>query len=107
MLDKNARISSTAAIKRVRKLAQNHEGYFVCEYCGRWWHSIEVHHIVPKGAGGSDEANNLIALCPMMAQHSCHRRAQEYKIDQEELWKIAKEREEQHEGIYQTPQENA
>ena len=44
-----------------------------CECCG--WSprpplgrkAINAHHIVPASAGGSDEAENLIALCP-----NCH-----------------------------------
>ncbi len=29
--------------------------------------SLEIHHIVPKNAGGLDKKSNLILLC-----HSCH-----------------------------------
>ena len=32
-----------------------------CLVCGAKWH--EIHHIIPKCAGGTDEAENLIPLC--------------------------------------------
>jgi 5-methylcytosine-specific restriction endonuclease McrA len=42
-----------------------------CEVCGET--AVDIHHIRPKGMGGSkraDEPSNLIALC-----RSCHDRA--------------------------------
>jgi len=33
-----------------------------CEVCGSPW--IHVHHIRSRGAGGDDEAENLMSLCP-------------------------------------------
>jgi predicted HNH restriction endonuclease len=35
----------------------------VCLIC-QWPHHAEVHHIVAKAKGGSDEIENLIILCP-------------------------------------------
>jgi len=40
-----------------------------CEICSYNFKSIlQIHHIVPKSLGGSDELNNLIILCP-----NCHK----------------------------------
>jgi len=38
----------------------------MCAVCNRL-HGVQVHHIVPRSAGGSDEAANAIPLCP-----NCH-----------------------------------
>jgi hypothetical protein len=38
----------------------------MCAICNRL-HGVQVHHIVPRHAGGSDEAGNAIPLCP-----NCH-----------------------------------
>lgn len=40
----------------------------VCRGCGRQY--TQVHHIVFRSQGGSDEAENLVCLCD-----TCHRRA--------------------------------
>ena len=41
---------------------------FMC-MCGKYTES-PPHHIIPRGRGGSDTADNLITLCD-----SCHRKA--------------------------------
>ena len=38
----------------------------MCAICNRL-HGVQVHHIVPRARGGSDEASNAIPLCP-----NCH-----------------------------------
>lgn len=38
----------------------------MCAVCNRL-HGVQVHHIVPRSEGGSDEASNAIPLCP-----NCH-----------------------------------
>lgn len=40
-----------------------------CQRAGRVRPATDVHHVVAKRAGGSDEESNLMALC-----HSCHSR---------------------------------
>ena len=44
----------------------NHFGYgeqdFIpCEVCGS--QAVDLHHVIYKSQGGSDEVNNIIALC--------------------------------------------
>ena len=36
-----------------------------CEHCGK--KAVDAHHIIPRSAGGSNDINNLIALC-----RACH-----------------------------------
>jgi 5-methylcytosine-specific restriction protein A len=40
-----------------------------CQRNGRTVEAIDVHHLVPRRAGGSDADDNLQALC-----HACHSR---------------------------------
>jgi 5-methylcytosine-specific restriction endonuclease McrA len=60
----------------------------VCENCGAEGGSrdLDVHHIVPVAAGGTNEPWNLMALCI-----GCHRRAEEYirKYTEPHLLKFA------------------
>ena len=44
----------------------------LCENCGR--HTVDIHHILFKSQGGSDEPENLIALCTG-DNESCHDQA--------------------------------
>lgn len=39
-----------------------------CALCGWKESSCDVHHIIPKKHGGTDDFNNLIVICP-----NCHR----------------------------------
>ena len=34
-----------------------------CKLCSKKTEHLELHHIIPKSRGGSDDANNLIKLC--------------------------------------------
>lgn len=67
--------------RKVRKDAKN-----VCENCGEEpsVRSLDVHHIIPVAAGGTNEPWNLMALCI-----PCHRRAEEWirKITTPHLYK--------------------
>jgi len=62
-----ARVNASVAYKRHRASS----GPLVCDICG-WWFpsrgvcrvSVDVHHIVPAGVGGSHDFENLILLCP-------------------------------------------
>ena len=47
-----------------------------CSNCG-WDKTLcDIHHIVPRSKGGSDDHENLTYLCP-----NCHRLAHEYKLE--------------------------
>lgn len=41
-----------------------------CERCGWNLSSCDIHHIIPKSDGGTNNRSNLIVLCP-----NCHRLA--------------------------------
>ena len=51
-----------------------------CSMCGWDETSLDVHHIVERKNGGSNEMSNLIAICP-----NCHRKAHEKKYTKEQL----------------------
>ena len=55
--------------ENTKAMVLNRDGY-KCQYCkGKHKDSkLEVHHIVFRSQGGSDEADNLITLC-----HTCHK----------------------------------
>lgn len=43
--------------------------HYRCEKCGKEFESTcDIHHIIPKSQGGTNEHNNLIIVCP-----NCHR----------------------------------
>ncbi len=53
----------------------------LCEHCGN--RAVDIHHITPKGMGGSktkDYIENLIALC-----RKCHEMAHNNQISKNEL----------------------
>ena len=58
-----------------------------CERCGRAA-GIEPHHIFTRGAGGKENKENLIQLCP-----ACHIGAHDGHIQREELLGIVAQRE--------------
>ncbi len=49
-----------------REAILNRDGY-TCQICGKQHTRLEVHHIVFRGRGGTDDENNLITLC-----EDCH-----------------------------------
>lgn len=53
---------------QVRLLAQRRDNY-TCQHCGATRTSLHVHHITPREQGGTDDLDNLIALCTQ-----CHRK---------------------------------
>lgn len=63
--------------ENTRAMVLNRDNY-VCQYCkGKHKDSkLEVHHIVFRSQGGSDEENNLITLC-----HTCHNDLHSGKIN--------------------------
>ena len=82
--------------KKIRFEVFKRDG-FVCAYCGRTPPEItlEVDHIEPKSAGGSDDINNLITSC-----FDCNRGKRNIKLDKipsriDENLQILKEKEDQ------------
>ena len=53
-----------------------------CEICGRMTNN-EPHHIISRGAGGPDIAENLIQLCPI-----CHTKAHSGSFSKQQLFNI-------------------
>ena len=50
----------------------------LCERCG--FIAVDIHHIIYKSQGGSDEVENLIALC-----RDCHEMSHSGEISKQEL----------------------
>lgn len=57
------------------KAMVRHRDNYTCQYCKKKNLQLEVHHIIFKSHGGSDEAENLITLC-----NHCHSDLHEGKI---------------------------
>jgi len=60
------------------------QDFIPCEICGR--QAVDIHHIYPRGMGGSDSKDfieNLIGLC-----RDHHNQAESKKISKEELIEI-------------------
>jgi RNA-directed DNA polymerase len=60
--DKRNKVAVPTSVKiEVKRLAN-----FQCVFCKEpetQWAKLEVHHLVPRFFGGSNEVSNLIALC--------------------------------------------
>jgi 5-methylcytosine-specific restriction endonuclease McrA len=72
--------------KHIKNFIKHHkltlDEYFPCQYCGKD-RAVDIHHLVHRSQGGSDEVSNLAGLC-----RTCHMRAhkqQEPYITIEEL----------------------
>ncbi len=50
-----------------RREAILHRDSYTCQLCGKKHTLLEVHHIIWRSRGGSDDEDNLITLC-----HDCH-----------------------------------
>lgn len=60
------------------------EGEFMaCQYCCLLPVN-DIHHVIYRSAGGSDEVSNLVGLC-----RPCHQKAHNKTIKAEELLEIA------------------
>lgn len=57
------------------------EDVFICENCAAV--AVDIHHITYKSAGGSDNYDNLIALC-----RDCHDEAHRGELTKEQLYEI-------------------
>ena len=51
-----------------RREAVLHRDNYTCQYCGKKHARLEVHHIIFRSLGGSDDERNLITLC-----EKCHK----------------------------------
>lgn len=66
--------------------AINHRDKHRCQDCGNDTSPVEVHHIIPRGMGGSDHPANLKLVC-----QNCHRKYNE-KFNGEIISRKAQER---------------
>ena len=55
-----------------RKEAVLHRDNYTCQLCSKKHVLLEIHHIIWRSRGGSDDENNLITLC-----HDCHSKVHE------------------------------
>lgn len=58
-----------------RKEAVLHRDKYTCQICGKKHTKLEVHHIIYRSNGGTDNENNLITLC-----EDCHSAIHDGKI---------------------------
>ena len=58
----------------------------LCEVCGKV--AVDIHHIVFRSQGGTDDIDNLIGVC-----RTCHDKAHNERISKEFLKEIVKKRE--------------
>lgn len=76
-------------MKKHTKIYLKEMGYSIadfipCEVCGV--QSVDIHHLIPRGAGGSKEKDyieNLMALC-----RPCHLKAEARTLKREDLQEI-------------------
>ncbi|MEZ4504712.1 MAG: HNH endonuclease [Thermomicrobiales bacterium] len=59
-----------------RRLVQERDGYR-CTICGSR-EQLEVHHIVPRRLGGSNDPENLVTVCA-----ACHRRMDRESLERD------------------------
>ena len=53
--------------QQIRQQVLKRDNY-TCQDCFRKARSLDVHHIIPRKKGGTNDLNNLISYCP-----ECHR----------------------------------
>ena len=75
-------------MKNYKKIYFKHFNYgiddvILCEVCGRV--AVDIHHIKYRSRGGTDEIDNLMALC-----RSCHDKAHAEILTEEQLKQIHK-----------------
>lgn len=54
------------------------QDFIPCEHCGK--RAVDIHHIIYRSHGGTDEVENLIALC-----RKCHDMAHDNELTQGDL----------------------
>ena len=52
-----------AGVPNNTRLAVYRRDGYLCALCGNGGH-LQIHHAIPRAAGGSDFVENLITLCP-------------------------------------------
>jgi len=58
-----------------------------CEVCNA--EAVDIHHVTPRSMGGSDEPENLIALCRVKdGGTGCHDKAADGDLTKEYLYEI-------------------
>ena len=60
------------------------QDWIPCQVCGGT--AVDIHHILFKSKGGTDDVRNLIALC-----RKCHEEAHGGILTREELFEIIRE----------------
>jgi 5-methylcytosine-specific restriction endonuclease McrA len=50
------------------KLIARRRDHAICQHCHQADQPVQVHHLIPKHQGGTDDLDNLITLC-----ERCHR----------------------------------
>lgn len=70
-----------------------------CEVCGA--EAVDIHHITSRSLGGSDEPENLIALCRVKeGEKGCHDKAACGELTKEYLCKVAVKRTRERNGCF-------
>ncbi len=62
----------------LRHFGYGEQDFVCCEVCAR--RSVDIHHLTPRSLGGTDEINNLMALC-----RTCHETAHASKLYNDQL----------------------
>lgn len=90
MLPKKKRVKDNAGMKKVKAIDH-------CERCGRvanGFYSLEVAHVIGKGAWGPDIKENALKLCgPAAMGLGCHGDDHKGLIEDDELFSIVAKRE--------------
>lgn len=73
----------------MRNLSIGPEDVVLCEVCGKV--AVDIHHVLFKSQGGTDDIDNLIALCRGCHDIS-HGKIKDKEFTREYLWDIANER---------------
>lgn len=74
---KNPTLLLDFGLKTVSNYLKNKD----CSLCGWNKSTLDIHHILPKCEGGSDDYNNLILICP-----NCHRLCHDNFYSKEKLF---------------------
>lgn len=60
---RNIKTRNKISRRTIQKILRRAFSNWKCPFCG-WTETFEVHHIIPRCEGGSDELSNLVMLCP-------------------------------------------